>query len=61
MTVVDLEVAGPISSGLVDECQGPGGGGQSMGMAVGGQDIFIADAVPLAGDTVAALHSEDQI
>jgi hypothetical protein len=32
-----------------------------MGMGVGGQDIFIADAVPVAGDAVAPFHVEDQV
>ena len=52
-----LVEASAIFSGLVNESFGPGGGGQGMGVGVGGQDIFIADAVPVAGDSVASLQT----
>ena len=53
--------AGTIFPGLVNESFGPGGGCQGMGMGVGGQDIFIADAIPVAGDPVAPFQPEDQV
>ena len=32
-----------------------------MGVAIGCQDVFITDAIPMAGDTVAPLQSKDQM